>query len=300
MPKQNELEWAGQSPDIVIVDPLRFKQRLRIGDDAYAILRAKKRLVDVWDTAGAAATGAGLASSSIVAGTFFAPTGLMATLGLAGAAVTPIGWVVAAGVIAGGGYYGFAKLINTEAGSLSDTIPKFINTPIDILGAGLLDLYGALAVRVSAIDGDINQRELDAVLDHLVSDWGYDRAYADQTLKVLESNADQIRVKPVAFELAQFLDANPDCSAEIMQRELLEFLRELIQADGVIDEREDLALDAIESAFRDARRLTVEKAGRAVQAWSSEASGRLAEAGRGAGALLGQVAKHARTFVRRP
>ena len=153
---------------------------------------------------------------------------------------------------------------------------------------------------MSAIDGDINQRELDAVLDHLVGDWGYDRAYADQTLKVLVSNAEQIRVKSVAFELAQFLDANPDCSAEIMQRELMEFLRELIQADGVIDEREDLALDAIEATFRDARRLIVEKAGRAVQAWSSEASGRLAEAGRGAGAFFGQVANQARTFVRRP
>ena len=299
MDKQPISGLSEQAPDKVVADPLRFKQRLRIGDDAYAILRAKKRIVDVWDTAGAAATGAGVASSSFVAGTFFAPTGLMASLGLAGAAVTPIGWVVAAGVIAGGGYYGLARLMNSGTSSLTDTIPKFINTPIDILGAGLLDLYAALAVRVSAVDGDINQRELDAVLDHLAGDWGYDRAFAEQTLTVLVSNADHIRIKPVAIELAQFLEANPDCSAEIMLGEVLEFLRELVVADGAVDEREEFAIDAIETTFRDARRLTSEKAGRALKEWSSEASAKLAEAGRGAGTLLGQAANHARTLVRR-
>ncbi len=278
----------------MVGDALRFKQRLRIGEEAYAILRTKKRVVEIWDTAGAAATGAGIASSSVVAGTFFAPTGLMATLGLAGTAVTPVGWVVAAGVVAGGGYYGLARLMNSGTSKLTDTIPKFINTPIDILGAALLDFLGALSMRVSAIDGEIGQREIDATVDYLVRDWGYDRAYVVRTLEVLAGNADKIRIKPVTLELAHFLEANPDCSAAAMQDELLGFLRELVKADGGIDEREELALDAIEATFREARRITLEKASRAVQEWSTDVGDKVVVAGRGAGALLGKLARRAR------
>ena len=43
--------------DCVVVDPLRFKQRLHIGEDAFALLRAKKNLFTIYETAGAAGTG---------------------------------------------------------------------------------------------------------------------------------------------------------------------------------------------------------------------------------------------------
>lgn len=299
LPDNVEPNGEQNQPRAVIADSLRFKQRLRIGDDAYAILRAKKRVGEVWETAGAAATGAGVASSSLVAGTFFAPTGLMASLGLAGAAVTPIGWVVAAGVVAGGGYFGLARLMNTSVGSLTDTIPKFINTPIDILGAGLLDLHGALAVRFSAIDAEIDARERAAMVEHFVQDWGYDQEYVKRTLDVLAENVGDIRIKTVAMELAQFLNANPDCGSAAMQKEMLDFLRELARADGILDEREEFALDAVEATFRRTSRLSADKAGQTLSKWTSEAGSRIVDLGRGASELSTRAAKRARAIIRK-
>ena len=246
--------------DQVVSDPLRFKQQLQIGEEAFALLRAKKQLYTVWETAGAAATGAGIAGSSVVAGTFFAPTGLAAWLGLATAA-TPVGWVVAAAVVAGGGYYGVSRWFSDKTGAFVDTIPKYINTPIDVLGAALIDLLGSLALRVAAIDGQIAQAELDCIRDHFVEDWGFDPVYVTRSLDVLAPRATDTRVKALAADLAQFQAANPDCNAPAMQAELLKFLRDLIASDGVIDEREELAIEAIERMWQEQNRLTLAKAG---------------------------------------
>lgn len=244
----------------VIVDPLRFKQQLRIGEEAFALLRAKKQLYTAWETAGAAATGAGIASSSLVASTFFAPSGLAAGLGLVTAA-TPVGWVLAAAAVAGGGYYGVTRWFSDQTGTFVDTIPKYINTPIDVLGVALLDLLGSLALRVAAIDGHIDQRELKCIRDHFVGDWGFDATFVERTLEVLAQRADDTRVKAVAADLAKFQAENPDCNAPAMQAELMKFLRELVGSDGVLDEREELALEAIERVLQDANRLTLSKAG---------------------------------------
>ena len=274
------LETTGLDPtglDRVVADPLRFKQRLRIGEEAYALLRARNRLGDLWDTAGAAGTGAAIASSSAVATTFFAPTGLTAMLGLATAA-TPVGWVAAAAVMAGGGYFGVSRWFSSKGGAFTDTIPKYITTPIDILGAALIDLLGSLALRVAAIDGRIDPRERDCVADHFVHDWGFDPAYVARALEALTNRADETWVKALAGAIAEFTGRNPDCNAAAMHGELLAFLRELIAADGLLDEREELAVEAIERIFAEADRLSLAKAAEGVTDVAKTAGNTMASA----------------------
>lgn len=218
----------------VVADPLRFKQQLRIGEDAFALLRAKKQLYNLYELAGAAGTGAAIAGSSAVAGTFFTPTGLAAMLGLATAA-TPAGWILAAAAVAGGSYYGANRWFSDKTGTFVDTIPKYINTPIDVLGAALIDLLGSLALRVAAIDGRIDPTERESILEHFVKDWGFDPTYAARALDALAPHADATRVKTLALNLAQFQRANPDCNAPDMQAELMRFLRDLVVADEPVD-----------------------------------------------------------------
>lgn len=93
--------------DRVVADPLRFKRKLKIGAQAFALLRARDSLVAFWDTAGAVTAGAGIAQSSLVATTFFAPSalgGALSWIGFGAAAATPLGWVVAAALVSGGAY----------------------------------------------------------------------------------------------------------------------------------------------------------------------------------------------------
>jgi tellurite resistance protein len=252
-----------------VADPLRFKSRLNIGDDAYASLRLKKNLYSLWDIASWGGTGAGVASSKVVASTFFAPSGVMALLGL-GTAVTPIGWVIAAAVGSASAYYGVTRLFGGYQGSRVDTIPKFINTPIDLLGATLLDLMGSLAIRLAAIDGQIDDTERQAIREHFISDWGFDPAYTEQALVVLEANLAEVSIKELSAQLARFQADNPDCNAEAMQAALLEFLQDIAAADGVLDEREELALDAIALAMTNATPSAIERVQENISwAWSS-------------------------------
>jgi len=267
--------------DRVVVDPLRFKQHLHIGEDAFALLRAKKNLFAIYETAGAAGTGAAIAGSSAVAGTFFAPTGLTAALGLATAA-TPIGWILAAAVVAGGSYYGATRWFSDKSSEFVDTIPKYINTPIDVLGVALIDLLGSLALRVAAIDGRIDAAEERIIREHFVEDWGFDETYVARALDSLKEYANDTRVKQLAMDLAVFQSNNPDCNGLAMRGELMTFLQEIIAADGVLDEREELAIEAIERTFCDASRFTfadtakgVVEAAQATGSFASEAAGKL-------------------------
>jgi hypothetical protein len=276
----------------VVADTMRFKQQLWIGEEAFALLRAKKQLYTVYETAGAAATAASVASSSVVAGTFFAPTGVAAALGLATAA-TPVGWVVAAALVAGGGYYGVTRWFSDRTGAFVDTIPKYINTPIDVLGAAIVELLGSLALRVAVIDGHLAPEERACIEEHLVKDWGFDPTYVIRALDVMISRTDQTRVKAMTRDLVQFQSGNPDCNAPAMQAELLKFLRELIAIDGVVDEREELALEAIERVIEDENRLTLSKMGEGLIGVSKLASIAAGEAvsrvGNGAKSLAGAI-----------
>lgn len=262
----SEAELRADFKDVerVIADTLRFKARLKIGDDAYRMLKTGKMLGDLWDVGGVAATGAAAAASPVVATTFFASTGgLLGLLGL-GTAATPIGWVIAAAVASGGAYYGVIRLFRGQQGELVDKIPRFISTPIDLLGTQLFDLMGALALKVALIDGHFDDSERTVIVRHFIDDWGYDAKYVERALDVLEAQAAKTSVKALAQSLAAFQAANPDCNAEAMQTQLISFLRDIEAADGVLDEREALAIDAIEATFREQRRAFLSNAGKAL------------------------------------
>ena len=259
--------------DGVIADPLKFKRKLRIGEDAYAVLRLKNGLQGLWDTGGVAATGATVAASKVVATTLFASTasgGVLSALGIGAAAATPVGWVLAAAAASGGVYYGVNRLVRRQQAAFVDTIPRFINTPIDLLGMQLLDLLGALALRVARIDGAVAPEERATIQRHFIEEWGYSRDYVVAALDILETGSDQTRVKAVATALAQFQASSPDCNAEAMQSELLAFLREVMEADGVLDEREELAIDAIADVFHKERAITLAKVGRSLSDLSAK------------------------------
>ncbi len=271
-----EVSAFGDDLECVVADSLKFKRKLRIGEDAYAILRAKKGIQSLYDVAGVAMTAGAAAASPIVAGTFFASSaGWLSIIGI-GAATTPVGWVIAAAVATGGAYYGVSRLVRKQTDAMVDTIPRFINTPIDLLGMELFDLIGALAVRVASIDGDVDPAEREAIARHFVEEWGYDPAYVAQALEVLIANTGDVPIKGIAKALAEFQAASPDCNGAAMQAELLAFLRQVVEADGRLDEREELAMDGIEATFRAERTMTLGKVAKSVSEFGGRAGAAVA------------------------
>jgi uncharacterized tellurite resistance protein B-like protein len=235
----------------VILDSLRFKRKLAIGEDAYLSMRVGKTLTQLWDVGGVAVTGGSIAASTTVAGTFFASSGWLATIGLGAAAVTPVGWVIGAALATGGAYYGVTRLFKSYHGSRLDVIPKFINTPIDLLGASLMDMLGALSFKIALTDGEVTEPERVAIKDYFITEWGYDPDYASIALGVLEENAGQGTIKEMTAALGGFIHDNPDCNFTAIKEELIRFLREIAAADGTLDEREEFAIEKVDALLRE-------------------------------------------------
>jgi len=230
----------------VVRDGNKFKIRLGIGEDAYQTLKLAKGLQTIWDVKGAAGAGAAAAASPVVATTFFGGGGILSTLGIGAAAATPVGWVIAAAVASGGAYYGVMSLAGRYTSSRVETIPKFINSPIDLLGATLFDMIGGLGLKVAILSNDIEDAEREALVDYFVEVWGLDEDYIRKSIPIIEEQVRERNLKDMVKALAEFQIDNPDCNPAAMKKDILELLSEIAFADGEIDEREELALELVE------------------------------------------------------
>lgn len=256
MSKNTQSEWF-EEIETIVEEPLKFKAKLAIGEDAYTSLRLKNATFELWDAYGVAGMAVTAAKSATVASTFFAPSGMLAFFGAGAAAATPIGWVVAAGVIAGGGWVGVTRYLKQSTGNRVTVIPNFINTPMDVLALGLFDLMAPLALKVASIDGDVDASEKYAISSYFVNQWGYSEDFVCEGLAYIEKKLPDFSVKGLAQSLGEFKKENRDCNCKAMSQEIVGFLREIIEADGRIDEREEMAIEKVQAVFDEVDRFNL-------------------------------------------
>ncbi len=264
----------------VVANEEKFKSRVGAGASAFGSLRVADLLTELWGVGGAARDGAALMGSGAIASTFFSSSGIAGFLGI-GVATTPVGWVLGAGAAAGGLYYGVNRLFQTYYGSRIDEVPRFLNSPIDVLGASFLDLVGSLAIKVAAIDGHIHERERKAIREYFIDEWGFDPAYTKRALDLLEDTTKDQRISEMANMLAEFARTSPDCDFAKIRKGLNELLTEISEADGVVDEREEMAIDRIVgavnqevSAYNSVKR-TLKAPGKGVRSAAGWVSGKI-------------------------
>jgi hypothetical protein len=241
--------------DTIVAEPLKFKVKLAIGEDAYTSLRVKNTVVQVWDVAGVATTAAVVAKSSVVASTFFAPTGWLAAIGI-GTAVTPIGWVVAAGVVTGGAWFGITRHLKRATASRVTVVPNFINTPLDVLALGLFDLMMPMALKMAAAEDRVDAARYRQITNYFVNDWGFDAAFVDAGIRHLESRLDDVSIRELAQTMAEFASQNRDCNFGQMSREIVCFLRDIVTVNGAISPADEAAIVEVEALFKSARRFS--------------------------------------------
>lgn len=119
---------------------------------------------------------------------------------------------------------------------------------------GFFDLIAPLALKVASIDGDIDDSERDAISSYFVKQWGYDPAFVSVGLEFVEQKLPDFSVKGLALSLAEFKKQNKDCNYKSMSREIVDFLQDIIEADGRIDEREEMAIEKVQAVFDDIAR----------------------------------------------
>ena len=235
--------------DSPLSHPLCFKKELHIGAKAYRSLTIKKRVFRLVRPLGAAGVGATVAGSSAVATTFF-PAGILGALGLATAA-TPIGWVIGTAVFSGAAWTFISGKLDSLSSNRVVEIPKFINTPLDLLAVSIFDLVCSLAVKLAAIDGEFHERERVRITRYFVETWGYDERFV--TLAIDMVNESDSGFNDLVKNLVDFTRSNPDCHAPAISQNILAFLHEVAEASDGIRASERHALLEAEKA------LTVEK-----------------------------------------
>ncbi len=220
--------------DVVIEDELRFKKELYIGENAYKSMKAKKATMDIIDFGSGVLTGAGIASSSFVAGTFFSGSSLLTMFGLT-TAVTPIGWVIAAGAVSGGIALAINKKMR-QPGSAVDIVPKFINTQIDVLAAKLYEQFIPIAIYIAqdALEEDplksnpekslLQSNSAIQIKQFFRQEWGYSKEYTDAAFKGLFEQRDQIKIDTACHSLLAYQQSNPDCNELEMTNNFINFL----------------------------------------------------------------------------
>lgn len=254
---ETQNEWF-QEIETIVSEPLNFKAKLAIGEEAYKSLKLKNAVVQAWDVAGVATTAAVVAKSSVVASTFFAPSGFLATIGLA-SAVTPVGWVIAAGVVSGGAWYGITRHLKKRTADKVTVVPNFINTPLDVLALGLFDLLAPLAFKVAEIRGAIEDSKLLQIRTYFIKEWGYDPDFVDEGFRYIATRLDRLSIETQAATIADFARNNPDCNFSAMSEEILEFLKKMVEVDGSITTSEREAIRHIEAIFKKANRSGIRK-----------------------------------------
>ena len=219
-----------EEPKEVIAHELIFKGRLGIGEEAYKFLKLSKNLSTFIHPLLAGGAASGAAASSVVAGALFPATGFgsaLAAIGIGAGAVTPIGWVVGAGLAAGGAYFGVRKLLGNAKDKMVDVIPKYINTPLDLIGVELLHRLLPLGLKIASADGQVIDSEVEAIADHYEKDWGYSRDFVIKTIEEMKEDVDNISYEELAKSLSDYCDNNDDCDRETIVDFILDHLKEI-------------------------------------------------------------------------
>jgi uncharacterized tellurite resistance protein B-like protein len=240
-------EFFAESKEVVVTEPLKFKAKLGIGERAYALLRAREHMTTFSEAIGIGATGSAVAASGAVASTFFASSGFMATtlsaIGLGATAVTPIGWVIAAGVISGGAYVGVSQLFEKSKDNGLIVVPKYINTPLDVISVALIELMLPVSLKMANAGGGIQISELEAIQRFFSEEWGYNSGFVSRLTDEYRTQTDSVSYSKLAGSLGTYCAESKDCDKEAIMTGFIEHLREVIEADGVIHEQEKLELD---------------------------------------------------------
>ena len=247
----DQREWQQKFSELNIESPLqdslKFKAKLEIGEKAFTILRLKTLSEDVWDSAGVGLAGAKVASTLGATG-FFGTTGILGLLGI-GTAATPLTVIIAAGVVSGLGWRLFRGYLRSMSEDKIIIIPKYLNTPLDILAVGIFDLLATLSLKVAKADGMINSPEFDKIVEHFVNQWGYDRKFVEAGIAYFYVELDNFDTEKTAQEFAVYLRENPDCNFKAISRGTTNFLEDLASVEEFGSESKKEEIQKIEEVF---------------------------------------------------
>lgn len=226
---------------------LQFKAKLNISDEVYEYLSKADNLIDF-----SIKIAAGLGGSSLFTVAWLATLGPVAKLALlVGFTSTPVGWIVGAGALSAVLAYGLMKARGELKDATTITIPKHLNTPLDLLGQTVLSLILPVTVKMALIDGSLCENERKVLGDYLAQEWGFNRdfianAITEQERLIADFDYEQYRQLLIASTCNV-----KEIKYDVIKIELLTILTEVMKADGNISPEEEKELEKLSSIINE-------------------------------------------------
>ena len=244
--EQELSDFFSESKKSLVVDPDKFKAKLNIGFKAFSYLSKAENLTDFAGAIAAGVTGSGLAIFS-----WYGSLGVFAKAGLlVGVVGAPVGLIAVSGAAAASVTLGTTWLIKGARKKLVKEIPSYINTPLDILGASILDLLASALVIVAKSDSDFSESEQLAICDYFHKQWGMDLGIVELRVSVLRDLDPTELISQFEMTLS-YLNESKDVDSKALNAELIGIASQIAQIDGMFDEREQQAILDLEVLLSD-------------------------------------------------
>ncbi len=225
----------------IIDHPLLFKAKLNIGEEAYDYLNNANNFKDF-----SIKVAAGLGGSSLAGLTWFAALGPFAKFALfAGFTSTPVGWIAGAGALSTVIAYGLMKANRKLKDATIITIPKYLNTPLDLLGQTILSLILPATVKMAFVDGCLCENERVAIKDYFVNGWGFNSDFVTNAIRKQETLIEGFDYEEYRQLLLATTCTNKEVKYDVIQKELSSLLTDIMHADGVATPEEERELETL-------------------------------------------------------
>jgi uncharacterized protein (DUF697 family) len=236
--------FSDAGDESIVQDPFKFKAKLKIGSDAFTVLSKAENLHDSVNILTGSATGAAIVGTAWLSG-----LGTLGTLGLSlGVVTTPVGWIAAAGLGGGGVVFVLKKMLKKAKKSSVDEVPKYINTPLDILAANLVNLMLPPMIYVSGIDGEHHDKERETIINYFLEEWGISHSFIQGKYNELVLSGGHFDLQAWSESIGQ-LSESKDISYEELCEELITALEAVKDADGVHHDSEQDAIEAVRASL---------------------------------------------------
>ena len=152
-------ELASNDVESIIDDPLKFKSKLDLGEDAYTYLKNIKNLSKI--------TIGGTAGAGLAFGIWSSSLGFVSGFGvLIGLVAPPVGLIAAASVVGAAGVIGVSKIFKKIENKTHYVIPKFITSPLDILGISIASILVPLGIKMAYSNYAFSNQERDYIYSY--------------------------------------------------------------------------------------------------------------------------------------
>lgn len=240
----SELEQFNFDCITVVEDADKFKAKLNIGSAAFKKLATAEKAGEIL----LALSAAGGGGAALFAG-WLASLGMLAKLGFAvGFVATPFGPMAVAGSLAATALLAIRKFYKSIKKDAVVEVPKFINSPIDVLGMSICSLIYPIAMKVAHADGSADEKERAVVKAYFVEQWGISAQYVDQLDREVDSKSAASIYERLKADISR-LGQTGDVKADTLAREIVAIAGDVIGADGRVDASESVELDRLKTAL---------------------------------------------------